>query len=118
MKNSTTYQSFTPELAGIGLGQPNNQATKVPNQTQLVPAFEQKLGFSYLALWKRLKATFEIGYRCQIYLNAVQSVDMASQVVPTLLLETPDVGVFAVAFEQNNGNFMLTGPYAKIGFEF
>ncbi len=118
MKSATTYQSYTPELALIGLAQPNNQSTKIPNETQLVPGFEQKLGFSYLAIWERLKATFEIGYRCQIYLNAVQYTNMASQVVPALLLETPDVGVFAVAFEQSNSNFMLMGPYARVGFDF
>ncbi len=118
MKNATTYQSFTPELAVIGLAPPNKQVTKIPNQTQLVPAFEQKLGFSYLALWKHIKATFEIGYRCQIYLDAVQNINMASQAVPADLVATPDVGVFAVAFEQSNSNFMLMGPYAKVGLDF
>lgn len=118
MENATTYQSFTPELHLIGLAQPNNQATTIPNQTQLVPAFEQKLGFSYLALWERAKATFEIGYRCQIYLDSVQNINMASQAVPADLVETPDVGVFAVAFEQSNSNFMLMGPYAKASFDF
>jgi hypothetical protein len=43
---------------------------------------------------------------------------MASQAVPADLVETPDVGVFAVAFEQSNSNFMLMGPYAKVGFDF
>lgn len=118
MKNATTYQSFTPELTLIGLAQPNKQATKIPNQTELVPAFEQKLGFSYLAIWKQLKATFEIGYRFQVYIDAVQNINMASQAVPVDLVETPDVGVFAVAFEQSNSNFMLMGPYAKVGIEF
>jgi hypothetical protein len=118
MKNATTYQSFTPELALIGLSQPNNQATTIPSVTQLVPAFEQKLGFSYLAIWNHLKASFEIGYRCQIYLNAVQNINMATQAVPADLVATPDVGVFAVTFEQSNSNFMLMGPYARIGFDF
>ncbi len=118
MKNTTKYQSFTPELALIGLSQPNKQAAKIPSQAQLVPAFEQKLGFSYLALWKRTKATFEIGYRCQIYLDAVQNINMATQAVPADLTATPDVGVFAVAFEQSNSNFMLMGPYAKVRFDF
>lgn len=118
MNNTTTYQSFTPELAVIGLSQPNKQKTKIPNQTELVPAFEQKLGFSYLAIWKKLAATFEIGYRCQIFLDAVQNINMASQAVPVDLTATPDVGVFAVAFEQSNSNFMLWGPFAKVGLKF
>lgn len=118
MKNTATYQSYTPELAVIGLAQPNNQAATIDNRVQTVPAFEQKLGFSYLAVWKCAKATFEIGYRCQIYLDAVQDFEMASQAVPVDLVASPDVGVFAVAFEQTNSNFMLTGPYAMIGVEF
>jgi hypothetical protein len=51
-------------------------------------------------------------------LNAVQNTNMASQAVPADLVATPDVGVFAVAFEQSNSNFMLMGPYARAGFDF
>jgi hypothetical protein len=118
MKNTTTYQSFTPELTLIGLAQPNNQATSIPNRVQTSPAFEQKLGFSYIALWDQARATFEIGYRCQVYLGAVQNFNMASQAIPDDLIATPDVGVFAVAFEQTNSNFMLSGPYLTAGVDF
>jgi hypothetical protein len=43
---------------------------------------------------------------------------MASQAIPADFIASPDVGVFAVAFEQSNSNFMLLGPYAKVGFDF
>jgi len=118
MQNTTTYQSYTPELALLGLSQPNNQSASIPNQTEVVPAFEQKLGFSYLGIWSRVMATFEVGYRFQIYLDAVQNINMASQAIPVDFIATPDVGVFAVAFDQSNSNFMLQGPYAKVGFDF
>ncbi|MES2273440.1 MAG: Lpg1974 family pore-forming outer membrane protein [Chlamydiota bacterium] len=118
MKNSTTYQSFTPELAAIGLSQPNNQAVTIPNRVQLIPAFEQKLGFSYLATWDCFRAAFEIGYQCQIYVDAVQTMNMASQALPPDAITDPDVGEFAVAFEQCNSNFILTGPYASVSVDF
>lgn len=119
MKNSTTFQSFTPELAALGIPQPNNQKTSVPNRAQLVPGFEQKLGFSYVASWDSVQVAFEIGYQCQIYINAVQTVDMtAPQVLPAGAIFTPQVGVFAVGFERTLSNYMLTGPYASVDFKF
>lgn len=61
---------------------------------------------------------FDIGYRCHVYLNGVQTTNMATQAVPADLVATPDVGVFAVTFEQSNSNFMLMNPYARISFDF
>lgn len=119
MKNTTTYQSVAPELAILGLSSPNNQATSIPNRTQLIPAFEQKLGFSWISTWESAKATLALGYRCQIYLDAVQVINMASQAIPSdLAALSPDVAVYAVAFEQTNSNFILSGPYASLDFEF
>jgi hypothetical protein len=119
LKNKTTFKSFTPELEALGIPQPNSQNTTVPNRTQLIPGFEQKLGFSYFIPCKRARAFFEIGYQCQIYVNAIQTVDMtAPQVLPAGAIFTPEVGVFAVGFERTLSNFMLTGLYASAGVEF
>lgn len=119
MKNTTTYQSTAPELAIIGIGSPNDQAATMPNRTQLIPAFEQKLGFSWMSTWRSVRATLAFGYQCQIYVDAIQTFNMASQAIPTdLAAVSPDVGVYAVAFEQTNSNFMLMGPYALLGFDY
>ena len=119
LKNSTTFESTTPELATLGVAQPNSQRTSVPNRTQLIPGFEQKLGFSYFFMGKSFRANLEIGYQCQIYANAVQTVDMTSpQVLPPEFVATPDVGVFAVGFERTLSNYMLTGLYVTAGFQF
>lgn len=118
-QNNTTFESYSPILTTFGVPQPNTQQTVVPNRTQLVPGFEQRLGFSYLAVWDSIRALFEVGYQCQIYINAVQTVDMtAPQVIPALVGVFPDVGVFAVGFERTMSNYILTGPYASIGLEF
>ncbi|MES2345711.1 MAG: Lpg1974 family pore-forming outer membrane protein [Chlamydiota bacterium] len=119
MKNGTTFKSTTPELAALDIPEPNTQTTKVPSRSQLVPGFEQKIGFSYLPTWKCIQGLIEIGYRCQIYVNAVQTFDMtAPQVLPAGTPVTPDVGVFAVGFERTISNFMLSGLYATLGIEF
>jgi hypothetical protein len=99
LKNYTTFRSFTPTLTAIGNPQPNYQTTKVPRRAQVVPGFEQRLGLSYAKGWRCFCLTLEVGYQVQIYLNAIQSVDMtAPQVLPALAPFTPDVGVFAVGF--------------------
>jgi len=118
MRNTATYQSYTPALNGTSVSNPNNQATTIPNRAQLVPALEQKLGFSYLATWNQVRATVELGYRCQAYFNAIQNFNMVSQVLSSADTISPTIGMFAVAFDQTNSNFMLTGPYATIGVEY
>ncbi len=115
LKNNTTYTSFSPAISGA-----NVQHTTVPNRTQLIPGFEEKLGFSYAASFKQCQITFGAGYQFQIYLDAIQSVDMTSpQVLPSLTPGTSvDVGVYAVGFERTLSNFMLTGPYVSMDVRF
>lgn len=119
MKNNTTFQSTTPELATLGIPQPNVQKTSVPNRTQVVPGFEQKLGFSYCAAFECFQVTLGAGYQWQFYINAVQTVDMtAPQVLPALAPFSPEVGVFAVGFERTISNYMLSGPYISLSVDF
>ncbi len=118
MKNHTKYISYTPELEPFDL-ESNVQKTKVPNRSQLVPGFEQSLGLSFATNIRCFKIAFEIGYQCQIYLDAIQTVDMtAPQVLPATEFITPEVGVYAVGFERHLSNFMLSGPYASINIVF
>lgn len=119
MKTHTTFESYSPELTTLGIPQPNTQNTNVKSRTQLVPGFEQKLGLTYLLTCNNWNANFEIGYRCQIYWNAVRTIDMtAPQVLPAGAIFTPDVGLFAVGFQKNLNNFVLSGPYATVTVRF
>lgn len=119
-KNSASYQSYAPYLVSQGIAEPNRQHTSIPNRVQLIPSFEEKLGFSYSKMFKCCKVTFGTGYQAQIYLNAVQTIDMtAPQVPPSLLPDNvPDSGMYAVGFERTLSNFMLTGPYVNLNVEF
>ena len=114
------YQSSAPFLVVNNVPEPNTQKTTVPNRTQLIPSFEEKLGFSYIGVFKCCKVTFSAGYQAEIYLNAVQTINMtAPQVIPTLATDaTPDSGVYAVGFERTLSNFILTGPYVSLNIDF
>ena len=119
-QNGTHYESTAPDLATLGIPQPNTQQTSVPNRTQTIPALEERLGFSYAGLFKCCKITFGFGYQAQIYLNAIQTFDMtAPQVLPSLIPgASVDDGVYAVGFARTLSNFILTGPYASLGLVF
>ena len=42
-----------------------------------------------------------------------------AQVEPSILPKiVPDAGLFAVDFERTLSNFILTGPYASLSFDF
>jgi hypothetical protein len=55
------------------------------------------------------------GYQAQVYIDAVQSIDMtAPQVPPSLLPDAvPDDGVYAVGFERTLSNFILRACLKK-----
>lgn len=119
LKNHTTYQSFTPELEVIGIAQPNVQTTSVPKRWQLIPGLEESIGFNYHFTCNCWKFAFGAGYLAQIYLNAVQTVDMtAPQVLPGAVPNDTNIGVFAVGFERTLSNFIMTGPYITLVLDF
>lgn len=119
-QNGTTYESAAPYLAETGMPIPNVQTTTVPNRTQVVPGLEEKLGFSYIGDFYCFRVEFGAGYQAQVFLNAIQSIDMtAPQVEPSLLpLTVPDSAVFAVGFERTLSNFILSGPYIYLSLTF
>jgi hypothetical protein len=119
-KNTAHYQSDSSFLVSQNIPEPNAQETTIPNRVQLIPSFEEKLGFSYAGMFKCCKVTFGVGYQAEIYLNAVQTIDMtAPQVIPSLSPAiAPDAGMYAVGFERTLSNFILTGPYASLSIDF
>ena len=119
-KNKASYQSNAPYLVSQGIPEPNRQRTSIPNRVQLIPDLDEKLGFSCMGMFKCCKITFGAGYQAQIYLNAVQTIDMTAPQVPPSVLpgNIPDSGMYAVGFERTLSNFILTGPYIHFEVEF
>ncbi len=118
IKNHTDYTAISPFLEPLGVTPPNKQRTCTENRNIVVPAFEEKLGLACaLVIRKHFLLHLEVGYQAQVYLNAIQSVDIGSEVVTPPI--TPDtVGVYARTFQRNISNFALTGPYVTVDFRF
>lgn len=117
LKNKTKYESFAPDLTTLGVPQPNTERSHVPNRTQLVPGFEERLGFAYDFPFRCGNFSVEAGYLFQIFLNAIQTLDIT--VIVTTGLPFPNtVGYYAQGFERTLSNFMLTGPYLKMNIDF
>ncbi|MDB2613869.1 Lpg1974 family pore-forming outer membrane protein, partial [Chlamydiales bacterium] len=119
-RNHTSYASITPELEVFDIPLPNIQHTEVPSRTQFVPAFSGKLGVSYTGCFSSCLVTLDLGYQAQIYLNAVQSVEMSAEVVEPTIIELPanEVGVFALGFRRTVSDFFLAGPYVTLKIAF
>lgn len=117
-KNHTCYTSISPFLELFDQPSPNEQSTSVCNRTQVVPVFNERIGAAYAyEFCNHYLIKIEVGYQAQIYLGALQSVDIGSEVVtPPILPDT--VGVFARTFQRTISNFALAGPYVTLDLGF
>lgn len=118
LKNNTTFQAFSPALAELGITPPNTQTVSVQTATQVVPAIEERIGFAYyLSFCNQRWLKLEAGYEAKVYFNALQSIDIGSEVITPPV--TPDtVGVYARTFHRTLSNFSLSGPYVALSMEF
>lgn len=118
LDNYTTFNSVSPLLPSVSSPTPNFQTILVQKSTQVVPEFEQNLGLLYeFDLWCDALGSIEVGYQTKIFINALQSVDLSSEVL--LPPDTPnEVGVFARTFHKTLSNFSLFGPYISLDIGF
>ncbi len=118
VKNYTQYASSSPLLLTLGNPSPNIQSTSVQNRTQLIPSFGERLGLAYsLLLRDYYRAKFEVGFEMKIFMNALQSTNLASGVIDIPPYEN-SVGVFARTFERTISSFSLSGPYIAFNMGF
>jgi hypothetical protein len=117
LSNHTLYRSTSPELIILGAPPVNNQFTTVKNRTGVVPGFEAKLGLGYSFEMCNFAIDIDAGYEVLLYLNALQSIDIGSEVV-TRPLSTETSGVYARTFQRTLSNFALSGPYLRIAVAF
>lgn len=118
VKNSTTYSSVSPELTLLNFASPNEQSTHTCKHSQVVPGISERLGIAYFfSACSTFVCKIEIGYEARVYINAIQAIDMASQV--TGVKPVPDTaGVFARTFKKTVSNFALSGPYFALNIAF
>ncbi len=116
--NHTVFKTSSPEVIALGITPPNLQTTKQHRRTQVVPAFEGKVGLAYnCTLCESFEVSFEAGYQAQIYLNAIQSMDLNSEVALNSDIENT-IGVYARTFRRTLSNFALAGPYLNLNVGF
>jgi hypothetical protein len=117
-KNNTSYQSTSPFLAPLGISPVNAQSTTVAKRNTIVLGLEERLGFAYMVQFcETFFLTLEAGFDAKIYLQALQSINIGSEVITPPV--SPDtVGVFARTFQKTLSNFSLAGPYIAIAATF
>lgn len=120
--NNTTFSTTSPDLVTLGDQSPNIQTTTVYDKTGIVPGLETKLAFAYeFCFCNNSLLQIEAGYLAQVYINAIRSVDLSSEVAipgagPSLGSST--LGVYARTFQRTVSDFGIAGPYASIAFAF
>jgi hypothetical protein len=120
-KNSTRYTTQSAALASTGNQNPNVQTTTVYNKGGVVPGFEGKLGLAYeVSYCGNYMIKLEAGYQAQVYVNAIRSTDMGSEVALAAAgsVGSSTFGVYARTFDRTVSDFALAGPYATIDFGF
>jgi hypothetical protein len=102
--------------AAPGLAQPNNQALTSPNETQVVPGFDAKLGTVYAfppSNYGQFK--IEVGYQAAVYMNAINQYTITQVSVPPA---PASVGVFLATANHLQSNFTTHGPYLTARWAF
>jgi hypothetical protein len=108
------FSATSARLTSLGRGNSHQQIT-TPNQTQVVPGFDGKLGvFYHYKSEKIANITIEGGYRMLSYLNAITTIRPNTLVQPSTVSITPEfaTGTMAiVSIVKENSPFNLNGAY-------
>jgi hypothetical protein len=102
--------------AAPGLAQPNNQSLLSPNETQVVPSFDARLGTTYSfppSYYGQFK--IELGYQAAVYMNAVNQYALSQVSVPPA---PASVGVFLATAQHLQNTFTTQGPYLTASWAF
>lgn len=92
-----------------GLAQPNNQALTSPDETQVVPSFDVRVGTAYVfppSYYGQLR--IELGYQAAMHMNASNQYALTQVSIPPA---PASVGVFLATAEHLQSNFTTHGPF-------
>jgi hypothetical protein len=118
--NETQFASYSQEaLESFDLAQPNIQTIQTNSNLEIIPSLSQKIGIGYDLLFRdHCEFHVEFGYQTNIYINALSTINLASQ-VPQPPLDAPgEAGVYARTLQNEVHNFSLGGPYCTISIGF
>lgn len=126
-QNKTTFSTTSPSLRQLREPDPNIQTISVEKVGGIVPGLETKLGFALEFPFKgSLHLQIEAGYQASIYLNALRSIDVGSQVVVNAFFDSElgsqavsaDTGVYARTMQRTVSDYAMAGPYASFDLHF
>lgn len=117
IRTQDNFTSTSQRLTTLGIGTSNQKIT-APNETQVVPGADGKLGVFYTCQGQRIaNFTIEAGYRIASYLNAISTVEPGTLVQPGTFTVTPEfaTGTMAiVSTHATNRPFNVSGPYVNL----
>lgn len=120
-KNSTTFSTTSNFLDVLSATNPNVQSITVDNKKGIVPGLEGSLGLAYEHQFKQ-SYMFKLGagYQAQIYINAIRSIDMGSEVAlgNAGAVGSAVVGVYARTFKRLVSDFSMGGPFLTLNVGF
>lgn len=107
-KNNINFTTVSPALAALGITT-NYQSLTSPNATQVVPAFDAKVGTAYTfpatgyGIFK-----LELGYQVAVYFDAVNQYALSNVAGSPL-----SGGVYLATEQQVKSNLTVQGPYLQ-----
>jgi len=112
-KNSINFTTVSPGLAALGIAT-NYQSLTSPNATQVIPAFDAKVGTAYTfpatsyGIFK-----LELGYQVAVYFDAVSQYALSNVAGSPL-----STGVYLATEQQTKSNLTVQGPYLQGSWAF
>lgn len=113
LKSHTTFKSVSPFLKSLGTKSSNTQRIREQHRSQVVPAFEGRLGLAYCFTGCDYAIKLEAGYEAKVFIDAIQSTDLSGQVLKKTKAPAT-AGAFARTFHRSLSNFALSGPYVSL----
>ncbi len=117
MHTQDNFTSTSSRLTSLGIGTSHQNIT-APNETQVVPGADGKLGIFYTYQGASIaNFTVEAGYRVTAYLNAISTVEPGTLVQPGTVIVTPEFSTGTMAIVSTiatNRPFNFSGPYLNL----
>ena len=111
INTKTSYRSSAPELLALFGQDINNQFVKDDSVTQIIPAFDAKLGASFQYTFTNCMIfMLKAGYQTSVYINAI------NQYLPASLVSGESMstgGIFVATMNHTQSNFSVQGPFLE-----
>jgi hypothetical protein len=109
----TSFTSSSPELSAGGITS-NFQTISPANSTQVVPAFDGKLGLNYAHVFNRNTSfSLALGYEYAVYFNSLVAYN------PSTVFGNVNLGTIALSsLGKSVSNFSVQGPFLNVVVNF